>query len=137
MADTAVDQGLGNTPSDGVTSRGINPAGVGDKAVHLPPYHTEETYRIAQEREKDAKDKKYEFKANGYTVTERDAKKGEVPNPIDPTVVAQLGDQYKPKMWDVTAENFLMTFNTANAAENYALTHAEAHKDLPATVSKA
>jgi len=115
----------------------INPAGVGDKAEHLPPYHTKETYQIAKDRANDNKDKKYEFAANGYTVTERDAKEGEVPNPIDPAVIEALGDQYKPKMYDVTAGDFIMTFNTARAAENYVTTHAEAHKDLPATISKA
>jgi len=119
--------------------RDINPDGVGSKGEHLPPYHNPETYQLAKDRAEEQKgqNKPYEFKANGYTVTERDAREGEIPNPIDPAVIEALGDQYKPKMYDVTAGDFLMTFNTARAAENYALTHAEAHKDLPATVSKA
>lgn len=144
MADEVQDQEVANQ-SDGVTikpsaiePKPISADGVGPNAVHLPPYHNAETAKIAEDRKDDGKDKPYEFSANGYTVVERDAKDTDAPASLDPALIAALGSDFKHKMWDVTADgDFLMTFNTKNAAENYALTHAEAHKDLPATVSKA
>ncbi len=114
----------------------INADGVGDKAEHLAPYHTQETAQIAKDRADEMKNgdpQPYEFKANGYVVTERELKEGETgAAPGDPAC-----PETKPKVYDVTADGFLMTFPTRNEAQNYALTHAEAHKDLPATVSKA
>lgn len=96
----------------------------GDKP-DLPPYHTEETHQIAQDRAEELKgqDKEYSYCANGYTVREIDAAEG---------VTTENG-----KVYEVTAEGFAMAFANKRAAEIYAETHSAAHKDLPVTISKA
>lgn len=122
---------------EGVT---IKPSAIEDKRDEKPedrmkrlnlsnlPGHTYETEQIQKQRDKEIADKgevKYEFKANGYTVTEFEDK-----------TVAKDPEGKFPKRYKVSAEGFELVIGTKAAAENYALTHAEAHKDLPATVSK-
>jgi hypothetical protein len=84
----------------------------------LPPYHNAETAKIAEDRAKDVEDKPYEFVANGYTVKE------------------VKGENGLPDTYVVTAEGFELSLPTKNAAEVYATTHSEAHKDLPVGFSK-
>ncbi len=122
----------------------INPDGVGNKAVHLPPYHTKETAKIAEDRQKENedknKDKPYEYTANGYTVTEKDRKgAAEIAHNVPDVPNRGWEDGNDPtKEYEVTADgDFLKVFPTRRAAEIYVETHAEAHKDLPATISKA
>ncbi len=120
----------------------INPAGVGDKAKSLPPYHNAETAKIAEDRAKelDGQEKKpYEYKANGYTVTEKDRKNAAALGNNVPDVPNRgWEDGNDPsKEYEVKGRNLLMVFPTRRAAEIYVETHAEAHQDLPATISKA
>ena len=86
----------------------INPAGVGNEAVHLPPYHNAETAKIAEDRAKelDGQDKPYEYKANGYTVTEK------------------AGPFEGSNVYEVTAGDFVTGFADKRSAEIYADTHA-------------
>jgi hypothetical protein len=83
---------------------------------HLPPYHTEETAKLAEKRAKDvekSKDEPYEFSANGYTVEEKDAADG---------VASPNG-----KVYEVTHDNdkgFTKTFTDKRAAEIFAETHS-------------
>ncbi len=84
------------------------------------PYHTyesEQAMKASHEEVKAKGDVPYEYKANGYTVTEVD-------------------DKDLPAKYKVTADGFEKFFAEKRDAEVYVETHAEAHKDLPATISK-
>ena len=86
------------------------------------PYHTYETEQAMIARDKEVADAgpvAYEYKANGYTVTE-----------VEPETKDGL------KKYKVTAEDFEKVFLGKRDAEIYVETHALAHKDLPATISK-
>lgn len=87
----------------------------------LPPYHTEETFKIAQQRQKDAdkqKDQPYKFEANGYTVTAEKVADGAL------------------QTYVVKADGFDRGGYTQRDAEIYAMTHDENHKTQPGEVSK-
>lgn len=82
-------------------------APVKDENVSDLPYHNKETEKIALDRAADVQaDKPYEFKANGYTVTEVEGKDG------------------LPMTYSVTAEGFERGFADKRDAEIYAETHA-------------
>jgi hypothetical protein len=75
------------------------------------PYHNKATEKIAVDRAKEVKtDKPYEYKANGYTVTEKDAVVAEGAAPA--------------KTYVVTADGFEHGFADKRSAEIYVTTHA-------------
>lgn len=75
------------------------------------PYHNKTTEKLAIDRAKEVKaDKPYAFRANGYTVTEKDA------------VVAEGADA--KKVYVVTADGFEASFADKRSAEIYVTTHA-------------
>lgn len=125
--DQVIDQPQTEQPQGDVTIKAsaIEPNPKPGTQPDLPPYHTAETHEIAKSRAEELKgqDKPYEYCANGYTVREVDAAEG---------VTTDNG-----KVYEVTAGEFQTTFTTKRAAEIYAESHAEAHKDMPATISKA
>ena len=84
------------------------------------PYHNADTAKIQESAAKKLpKDAPYKFEANGYTVTKDEPRDG------------------APDTWTVKADGGFIKGGLLSqaSAENYALTHAEAHKDTPATVS--
>ncbi len=97
------------------------------------PYHTYETEQIAKAAAAKApKDVPYKYEANGYTVEEREYKTAK-----DAGLPKDTEEFVPYTRYVVTADGFEKGFETKQAAEMYARTHAESHKDMPADVSKA
>jgi hypothetical protein len=90
------------------------------------PGHTYETEHISKQRQDELKSqdsKDYEYKANGYTVSEFEQDEPE-----------GVGDDYEPvKAYKVTAEGFEKVFASKNEAAMFVETHAAQFKDMPAT----
>lgn len=110
-----------------------------DFASSHMPYHTKATEKIAVARAKELKgqkDKPYEYKFNGYTVTEVDA-----PNPAA-TDEDDKDTLYKVKADDAPFEQFFTNQRAAEIfvethspqfAKNAQVTNKTAVKDIPKT----
>jgi hypothetical protein len=103
------------------------------------PGHTYETEQIAKDRAEELKGKDaepYKYEANGYIVKEAD----EQPESFTSSVESNnlTGSELDGlRLYTVTAEgDFTKNIVGKRNAEIYVTTHAEAHKDLPATISK-
>lgn len=103
-----------------------------DENVSNIPYHTKETAQIAADRAEELKnqeDKPYEYKVNGYTVTEFE----DTPKIAAGDKPGELIDGEKTTKYKVTADGFEKVFIGKREAEIFVETHAIEFKDMPAT----